>query len=118
MRCTRVGIEGLLNYEDKKEVVEVLSKENLVYDIVDNDRTSKDGLSNADINLDDDYKLLPSLREQLRVLATTVQVLDYQSVISADARYVLLFCQRILRTTQTASLVQGDIKMKTCFQKT
>lgn len=111
MRCTRAGIESLVNPEGENAVLEILSIENLLGHIVDNAKISENGSVNDENNHDDDHALLPSLKEQLRVLALLVQVLKCRAVSSADMSRILLSCRRTLRSVQAASMSQRAIRI-------
>lgn len=109
MRCTSVGIERLLYPENEKAVVQVLSIENLVNRILNNDGTKEDRLLNVDNDQDDGHDLLPSLMEQRQVLAAFLQFLEQRGVSGAGMRRVMLSCQCTLRSEQVASLAQRNL---------
>lgn len=91
-------------------MLEIRSIEIFVDRILDNPEIKENGSLNDENDHDDDHALLPSLKEQLRVLALSVQVLECRNVLSADESRLLLFCERRLRSKQAVSIAQRDMR--------
>lgn len=89
---TLCPIESVLIIECEDAVVRVSSIEHLIDCTLDNAYSSEDGSLHDENDHADNHSFLPSLKELLRVLTLSAQVLKCRDFSGADLRRVLLSC--------------------------
>lgn len=94
VQFTRAGLSSLLNQEAENDVVQVITRDELLRDVAGlQEPTSPD----PDEEGTDDLEEVYSLEKQLMSLEITKYALDWHNSLTPDVLKALTQCQRMLR---------------------